>query len=174
MNSAVQRYVEAASGLTNITKARAEKIVRQLVKQGEAAADQAGDLVEELLDRQRQNRDALSGMVRTETQRAIKAMGLATNDDVDRLKKQVNDLKRELTAAQKAAGSSGAPAKKTLTAAKKTAKKTAAKKTAKKTAPAKKASTAKKTTAKKSSAKKAAKKTAAKKTTKKTTGGSSS
>ena len=165
MNSAVQRYVEAATGLTNITKARAEKIVRQLVKQGEAAADQATDLVDELLDRQRQNREALAQVVRTETQRAIKAMGLATTDEVDRLKKQVTDLKRDLSAAQR---SSSSGAKKT---AKTAAKKTAAKKTTKKTA-------AKKTAAKKTAAKKAAKKTAAKKTTKKSTkkstGGSSS
>ncbi|MFT5223594.1 MAG: polyhydroxyalkanoate synthesis regulator phasin, partial [Glaciecola sp.] len=35
MNKAMQRYVEAASGLSNLTKASAEKIVKQLVRQGE-------------------------------------------------------------------------------------------------------------------------------------------
>jgi hypothetical protein len=34
-----QKYVESASGLTEVTRRRAEQIVRSLVKQGEIAAD---------------------------------------------------------------------------------------------------------------------------------------
>ena len=139
MNSALQKYLDAASGLTNLTTTKAEQVAKGLVRSGEAAGDQVQDLVDDLMTRQRKNREAMVALIKSETNRAVHSMGLATSKEVERLQKQVADLKREL------AKVSGAPAP-----AKKTAKKTAAKKTA-----------AKKTAAKKT----AAKKTAAKKTT---------
>lgn len=151
MNGAVQRYLDAASGLTNLTKSRAEQIAKQLVKSGEAATDQVGDVVDELLERQRRNRDAITTLVKAETQRAVRAMGLATNEELERLQRQVADLRRQLAAAEQdaaeatTAGSASAaprkaakkasaatPAKATKKAAKKAARKTAARKTAKK------------------------------------------
>ncbi len=158
MNNAMQRYLEAATGLTSMTKASAEKIVKQLVRQGEAATDNAGDLVDELLERQRKNRDAVSAIVKAETGRVVKAMGLASVNEVERLQKQVADLKRSLADAEKTAKSAERKAETASKAASAT-KKPAAKKPA-----------AKKAAAKKPAAKKAAaKKPAAKKTTKKAT-----
>jgi polyhydroxyalkanoate synthesis regulator phasin len=151
VNSAVQRYLDAASGLTELTRSKAEQIVKQLVKSGEAAGDQVGELVEDLIERQRQNREAISSLVKNETTRVVHTMGLVTSEEVERLQKQVADLKREVTRLEAGGASSpAAPAKKT--AAKKTAtKKATAKKTATKKATAKKA-TAKKTATKKTTA----------------------
>lgn len=163
MNRAFQRYVEAASGLTNLTAAKAEQVVKGLVRSGEAAGDQVGELVDDLLERQRRNREALSAVVKSETTRAVRVMGLATSNEVERLQKQVADLKREVTRLERElagageAATAGGGAKK---AAKKATKKTGAKKTARK-------KTARKKAARKKTAKKAAKKTA-----KKTSGGS--
>jgi riboflavin biosynthesis pyrimidine reductase/polyhydroxyalkanoate synthesis regulator phasin len=184
MNPSMQRYSDAASGLTNLTTAKAEQIVKQLVRSGEAAGDQVGDLVEDLLERSRSNRDSLAALVRAETTRAVKAMGLAPAKDVERLQKQVADLKRELVTIDRESGSGRSPAataKKTTgkkATAKKAAKKSTAKKSTAKKSTAKKStakkSTAKKSTAKKSTAKKStAKKSTAKKATKKSTASSS-
>jgi polyhydroxyalkanoate synthesis regulator phasin len=155
MNEALQRYLDAASGVTNLTKSKAEQLAKQLVKSGEAASDQVGELVDQLMERRRKNQDAVSAMVKSETSRAVRAMGLATRSEVERLQKQVADLKREVATMDR--GSGAGPAKKAAkkSPAKKTAKK-AAKKSAKKTA--------------KKSAKKAAKKSPAKKTAKKASG----
>ncbi len=156
MNPAIQKYLEAASSFTTMTTAKAEKIAKQMVKSGEAAGDQVGELVDDLLERQKKNQEAVTSLVKSETTRAVKAMGVASSDEVERLQKQVADLKREVARLQD--GGSGSPkaAKKT---AKKTAKKSAGKKTAKKAAK----KTAKKT-AKKSAGKKTAKKAAKKST----------
>jgi DNA-binding protein HU-beta len=158
MNKALQRYVEAASGLTNLTTAKAEQIAKQLVKSGEAATDNVGEIVEELLERQKKNREAMAALVKSETTRAVRAMGLATNTEVERLQKQVADLKRELSRVERERGGAKKTAKKST--AKKATKKATKKSTAKKAS--KKA--AKKSTAKKSTAKKASKKTAKKST----------
>ncbi len=156
MNKAMQRYVEAASGLGNLTKASAEKIVKQLVRQGETATDNASDLVDELLERQRRNRDAVSAIVKAETNRVVKAMGLASVREVERLQKQVADLKRTTSEAEKTAKAAERKAEKAAAAA---ATKPAAKK------PAAKKPAAKKPAAKKAAAKKAATKKAATKKT---------
>ena len=158
VNPALQRYVDAASGLTTLTTAKAEQIAKQLVKSGEAAQDQVGELVDDLLERQKKNREAVTELVRSETNRAVKAMGLASNKEVERLQREVASLKRELNRVE---GQVGTTKKKT---AKKAAKKSGAKKATKKAT--KKA--AKKSGAKKST-KKAAKKAGAKKTAKKST-----
>jgi polyhydroxyalkanoate synthesis regulator phasin len=127
VNKAWQRYIEAASGLTDMTQQRAERVVKSLVKQGEVAAERAEKAVDELLSRSEQNRKAFSGVVRSETEKAIGRLGVARQRDLDRLERRIAQLE------QRAAGGS----------AKKSAKK-ARKSSAKKT-------TAKKTTAKKSS-----------------------
>jgi len=125
MNSAFEKYVEAASGLSQLTKANAERIAKQLVKQGEVASSQVSEFASELLEKSRKNRETLTTMINAEIQRAVKSMGFATTDEVTRLQKQVADLKRELQAAKKAPAAK-APAKKA--AKKAAAKKSAAKK----------------------------------------------
>ena len=96
MDSSLPRYLEAVNGLTALTRANAERIVRQAVRQGEVASDQVSDLVQDLLDRSRRNRELLTTLVASEVQRAVRTMGLATNDEVLSLRKQVADLKREV------------------------------------------------------------------------------
>ncbi|MEX1179185.1 MAG: hypothetical protein WEB09_12060, partial [Nitriliruptor sp.] len=103
MNKAIQRYLDAASGITTLTTKKAEQIVKGMVRSGEAAGDQAESLVKELLEHQQRNRDAVVALVKSETTRAVRAMGLATGTEVERLQKQVADLKRELTRVEREA-----------------------------------------------------------------------
>jgi polyhydroxyalkanoate synthesis regulator phasin len=116
-----QKYVETASGLTEVTRRRAEQVVRSLVKQGEIAADNMERAVEDLLQRSEQNRRAVSSLVKAESERAVARFGLARKRDVQRLQKRVDELEAQVR--------SGQPAKKT---AKKAAKKSAAAKRARK------------------------------------------
>lgn len=140
MNNAWQRYLEAASGLTNVTQQRAEQLVKGLVKQGEVAAERTEKLVDELVKRSEQNRKAASALVKSETEKAVGRLGLARKRDIDRLERKIDQL-------EKAAGGGRTPAKK---ASKKRAKKTAAKRSAKKTAAKRTAKKAKKATKKRS------------------------
>lgn len=158
MNPALQRYVDAASGLTNLTTAKAEQIAKQLVKSGEAAQDQVGEIVDDLLERQKKNREAVVSLVRSETDRAVRAMGLATTREVEGLQREVASLKRELNRVE---GQVGTARKRT---AKKASKTSGAKKATKKGTRKKAARKASKT----SGAKKASRKST-KKATKKST-----
>ncbi len=155
-----QRYLDAGIAFTNLTRAKAEELVSELVQNGEFQSSDARARVDELLERSRKGREAFAAQVRKEVAHQLESVGITSLED---LAQQVAALIGRTAEAGKAA-TSGAKAAATRTAAKKApAKKTAAKKTAAKKAPAKKAP-AKKAPAKKTAAKKtAAKKTAAKK-----------
>ena len=96
VDSSLGRYVEAVSGMGALTRSSAERLARQLAQRGEVATDQVGDVVTELLERSRQNRQLLTTVVTSEVQRVIRTMGLATDEEVTALRRQVADLKREL------------------------------------------------------------------------------
>jgi polyhydroxyalkanoate synthesis regulator phasin len=107
VNDALNRYIEAAAGFTQVTKDTAEKIVRNLVRQGETATRNPQEMVEQLVERSQENREAMTALVRSETKRMVKRMGLATQTDVDRLQRQVADLRRKLAKAQESADAAG-------------------------------------------------------------------
>ncbi len=158
-NEALKRILEAGMNFTQITRSRAQEIVKDLVKEGEIHRDQAAKAVELILDRSRKNSEALMSTVRDEVNRQIVKNGLIKREEVNQLvvklvKKGKATTKGVAKAAKKAVAKK-APAKKAV-AKKAPAKKAPAKKAVAKKAPAKKAP-AKKAVAKKAPAKKATK-----------------
>jgi polyhydroxyalkanoate synthesis regulator phasin len=116
----LKKYLDAGLAFTQMTQQRAEAIVRDLVKAGEVQAEQATQRRNELIERSRENTEKMMQTIRREVRDQVRALGLATQDDIKALRADVAALKK------------GAPAKSTATKA--PAKKAAAKK-----APVKKA-----------------------------------
>ena len=168
-NDVLKRYLDAGIAFTALTQARAEDLVKDLVKAGEVQADQAREAVADLLERSRKNSERLLETVRTEVRQQITNLGLASQADLDRIEARIASV---LGSASGSAKKAAAPAQKaasraasaTTKATKKAAKTSPAKKAPAKKAPAKKA-------ARRGSAatKSAAKRTPAKKSTKKST-----
>ena len=158
----VRGYVQLASGLSELTRARATEAAHGLlslqgtgIETGGKLAVQVSALAEELLVAATTNRHNLTALVRSEVDAAVNRLGLVSTEKLAESQAEAARLRAEVEALR-SASSRATAAKKTApkkTAAKKTAaKKTAPKKTApKKTAPKK---TAAKTTSKKASAKK--------------------
>jgi polyhydroxyalkanoate synthesis regulator phasin len=128
-NDVLKRYIDTGLAFTALTQARAEALVRDLVKAGEVQADQAREAVGDLLERSRANSEKLLETVRREVKEQITSLGLVSKADLDKAEARLSSLLR--TPARKAP-------------AKAAAKKPAAKKAAVKKAPAKKAPAAKK------------------------------
>jgi len=114
-NETLKRYLDAGMAFTQLTRARAEEIVKDLVKRGEVRREQVQEQVEELLDRSRQNTEMLVGVVRKEIADQLGNLGLATKDDIKRLEAKI----------AKASGPAkkAAPPKKSTSSAKKAVKK---------------------------------------------------
>jgi polyhydroxyalkanoate synthesis regulator phasin len=136
VNDALKGYLALASGLTEVTKARATAAAKALVAQGEAAAGQVQTIADDLIAQSRSNREAVTALVKFEVDKALGRVGLASADEVTELTARVRQLEAQLREAR--SGSAKAPATK-APATKAPAKKAPAKKAAAKKAPAKKA-----------------------------------
>ena len=156
-NDVFKRYLDTGLAFTAMTQARAEALVRDLVKAGEVQADQARSAAADLVERSRKNSERLLETVRREVKEQITSLGLVSKTDLDKAEARLASLFETATApvrkaaeqGSKAASRAGATAKRAGSSAKKAG--SAAK------APAKKA--AKATKAAKAPAKKAAKST---------------
>ena len=100
---AVRAYAQLASGLTEVTRERAMTTAKALVAQlgalSEAPAQstaQARVLAEELTKAARANRDAMLSMIRTETERAVAAVGVATGEDLGTMQRRLAALEERL------------------------------------------------------------------------------
>jgi len=146
----LKRYLEAGLALTQITRARAEELVRELIQTGEVERNRAQDWVEDLMSTSRERSEAFISTVRSEVRSQLSEVGVTNLDEL--AKRVAHILERTQAAARKAAKRTAkrpakrAPAK----------KKAAAKKAAAKKAPARKKAPAKRAPAKKTAARRGA------------------
>lgn len=115
-----KRYLEAGVAFTEMTRARAEALVKEWVKAGEVPRKRAEELVEQLVEQGRRNTEAVVALVQAQVREQLAALGIATKDDIARLEAKIE------------AARGGGPAKKAPAAAKATKKATKAAKAAKK------------------------------------------
>ena len=163
-NEGFRRYFEAAAVLGEITRARAEDLVREMKGTGDSQRAQAQQWVDELVERSRKAAEDMLDLVRTEVSNQLHALGL----DPDELARQAADIMRRSAAAGKRAMKDAAAGAGKGARSKGPAGADKAPGAKKAPAPEKPPGGTKKSAAKKSAAKKAAgtKKAAAKKASK--------
>jgi polyhydroxyalkanoate synthesis regulator phasin len=115
----VRRTLEGLAG--TLTPARAQQLAKDMMEPG-AAKEQVAKATADLLEWSQSNRDRVKEFVTREVQHQTKTVGLASQAEVDALKKRVRDLER-------AAGMTASGRKKP-TAKKRAARKPAARKAA--------------------------------------------
>jgi polyhydroxyalkanoate synthesis regulator phasin len=147
----LKKYLDAGVAFTNMTQAKAEALVKELVRTGEVQTEQAQSMATELLERSRKNTEAFIDQIRREIADSAENLGLATIADVKRLEKLIAAIRPSAPASTKAAATTASSAKKASAKKAPAKKKAAAKK-----APAKKKAAAKKAPAKKKAAAKKA------------------
>lgn len=118
--SAWRQLLEAGMQVTELTRAQAQRIVRQLVQEGQVAEERAKNYVDELVSRSRKRTDELTKLIRREIAEQASALGLATQDDLKRLEKK-------LTSAPTGKGSRSSSGSRSGTGSKGTKKATGAK-----------------------------------------------
>jgi polyhydroxyalkanoate synthesis regulator phasin len=102
-NDMLKRYLDAGMAFTQLTRARAEAIVKDLVKAGELQREQTQERVDDLLERSRKNTDQLRELVRKEIREQLSSIGLATKDDIARLERKLGGGAKKAAPAKKAA-----------------------------------------------------------------------
>jgi polyhydroxyalkanoate synthesis regulator phasin len=108
----MRRWALFGSGVAELTRNRAEQIVKDLVQAGDVKRKQASGLVKELLDASRDNRKELMRLLRAEVQSQIEGLGVATKRDLERLERRVKRLEDNLPASRKKSSKKTTKAKK--------------------------------------------------------------
>lgn len=88
----VRSAIQLASGLAEVPRRRAEQFARSLAKRGELRPNQITSLVEDIVTRSRENAQMVQSVVSSEVKRQVKALGLATRDDIERLNRRIFSL----------------------------------------------------------------------------------
>lgn len=123
---AVRGYVQLATGLTEVTVSKAREAAAAVIAQGielaaasrevpgsdsaKAAAGQVQDLADGLLEMSKQNREALTEMVRTEVDRAAGRMGFVREEELAAVRKHVSRLETALAEIRAELSGGSAPA----------------------------------------------------------------
>jgi colicin import membrane protein len=152
-NALLKQYLDAGMQFTQMTRERAESIVKDLVDAGEVRRKQANRLVDDLVDRSRNNVEQFLDTVRKEVRDQVALLEVVSKEAFGRLEEQVGQLREQVQSllpdgrgrapATRKAAAKKAPAKKKAAAKKAPAKKKAATKkaVAKKAAPSSSSST---------------------------------
>jgi len=99
----IRGYLQMASGLTEVTAAKAREIAMSLVGQGMSLGTKAPDVVgqvqelaDDLVATSKGNRDLLTNMIRSEVDKAVGRMGFVREDELAALRRHVQRLEDEL------------------------------------------------------------------------------
>jgi polyhydroxyalkanoate synthesis regulator phasin len=104
-----KRYLEAGMQQTELRRSQARGVAAGLVSQGQLARDQVSAAVDEIVAMSRRRSDALRDIVRSEVQKQLSSVGLATQADLRRLEKKLNNaVKKSARDAAKRATSNAA------------------------------------------------------------------
>lgn len=125
----LRMYLTMASGLTDVTTAKAKDVARGLVQQGLSVMQGADtsvvgsvqEIAEDLVSTSKANRELLTTLIRSEVDKAVARMGFVREDELAAMRKRVKDLEAQVAAlstATSTASSTGTPAKKKAASAK--------------------------------------------------------
>ncbi len=94
----LRRVALFGSGVAELTRNRAEQIVKDLIAKGDISRGDAGGMVKDLIERSRENRRELTSLIQGELQDQIGRLGVATSRDLERLEKRVTRLEERVKA----------------------------------------------------------------------------
>ncbi len=96
MNTAdiIRKSLRIGLGALDLTKEKAKVIARDLEKRGEINAKEAERLANDLIVHGKKNGTRLQKIVQSEVTRALKAAGVATRSDLNRLKNSMKHKKK--------------------------------------------------------------------------------
>lgn len=87
-----RRSFEAGTAFLDMSRERAEALVKDLVKAGEVSKGKAQKAIDELVERSRKGGEELRQLIRREISDQIGALGLATSDDIARIEARLEGM----------------------------------------------------------------------------------
>ncbi len=96
MRDLIEKGFLVGLGALTLTREKAQSIVEELVKTGEARREEVKGLVDRLVTRGEEERAELQKLVRAEVESVVEGMSLATQKDIEALSKKIDGLVKKL------------------------------------------------------------------------------
>src|SRR3954470_22990546 len=91
----LKQYLDTGIAFTELSRQRAEKIVRDLVKSGDIRREEAKKRVDELLDRSKQTTEGLRALVEYEVKQQVSKLGLVPKSELDEVRAELAQLRTQ-------------------------------------------------------------------------------
>lgn len=92
MNELIRKALSLGVGITVASKEKIESIVEELVKKGEVAPNESGELIKNLIAKGEESRAEMKRSVREQLQKLLGELNVATKEDIERLEKRIERL----------------------------------------------------------------------------------
>jgi len=92
----IEKVVMTTIGVAAITQKKAEELVAEMKERYKLSEEEGKNLVEKIQSMARENREKVREMAEAEVQKVVDRLGLVSVDELEQLKKRVQDLEARL------------------------------------------------------------------------------
>ena len=92
----IEKVVMTTIGVAAITQKKAEELVTEMKDKYKMSEEEGKHLVERIQSMAKENREKVREMAECEVQKVVERLGLVSVDEVERLKKRVQELETRL------------------------------------------------------------------------------
>ncbi|MDD3852292.1 MAG: polyhydroxyalkanoate synthesis regulator [Syntrophomonadaceae bacterium] len=93
--SMIKKALYLGLGIFSVTREKAEKLVNELVEKGEMSGDEAKQIIDDLLTRGEEEKQALRKMVKEEIEDWRKDFSLVTRSEFESLKARIEEMQQK-------------------------------------------------------------------------------
>lgn len=92
----IEKVVMTSIGVAAITQKKAEELVAEMKDRYKLSEDEGKQMVDRIQTMARENREKVQAMAEAEVQKVVDRLGLVSVDELEQLKKRVQELEARL------------------------------------------------------------------------------
>ena len=92
----IRRGILLGLGAISLTQEKAKAFVDELVQRGEVTKDEGGKLVNEMLDKAKEQEKTITEKINVEIRKVIDSLGVASKEDVAKLERRIEELSKKI------------------------------------------------------------------------------
>jgi len=96
MSDLIKKTILTGLGLASLTKEKAERLVKDLIKEGEVSENEGSKFVKELLERAEDNKKAIEKQAEKTARGVLKKLNVPSRKDIVELNSKIEKLDKKL------------------------------------------------------------------------------
>ena len=96
MSDLIKKTILTGLGLVSLSKEKAEKLVKDLIKEGEVSEGEGSEFVKELLEKAENNKKTIEKQVEKTVHGALKKLNIPSRKDIVGLNNKIEKLDKKL------------------------------------------------------------------------------